>query len=1230
MRWIPCISALLLAALPFASCKKQEDGKEVSGSKQKTAVGGGDEPAGKSAETGAAAASAFDPPLAVTFAKFDYRDRDREVSTTIALALGTARALNGETVTLWLLRFPDSDAGYSSISLKLEPKRIPGQGEPAPESVRVNFLAKIDGTDLRLFTSKEVGVGFLPRGVLGNRTGLSALCLSAGKGDALKANTSNWVAVPVAVSDSTGGEVSLKEAVDRNPAQSILPLVTPAGELAGVAVGDGKDGWKVHEIPEIKAFFEPVLGPFQVSALAKGGGHLELQFNGVYNLGVANEGQFVIAIGQEKEARQGFDKEGRRFLVDLDNPEHSTLPTTPLRTGSDGRGSATIEMRLPADAAKAGLVGQLLWVPTKGSAVPYPPFAIDIRLGDIRDLTVTGSDMFQVAGRDQSGKSQGEFLSDAQIVDLQGQMIPNQAACFGSTVVLVMKDKPRVQLYSLESSKLAPLGTSLKGGKLLLGGDGSHIYLFESDSGIIEKWNLATRELVTAGVVEKPGEVLALTAIEASPEGLVVLLCKDRFRFLSSESLSPRMPKVVVDFRQQAWGFDDFRVIMDDPKDLTDAIADRAAQGFAAIFRVSPPLGARENGYVSLIMTPAADQGAVRVESKGAGVNSLGTYGASFYGVSSGSPRQLAIGPGNEAVLWTGKRPAVRDGPSYGCSFPSPAGLNLLLGVERHEGVIPDEPYEMLVYEQGAAPTEPISLGTFNELVGCAVELRPGVPCLSKHLFFAPEAGKIVSLSADGTKLFDRKLKTAALLNQIMKGGFVLAAGGPTRVWRGQALRYQMGVAGVEKPAFSLMEGPAGATVSGEGLLSWTCPEDLPGTSVGFRIGVKDPATGRSLEKSLEMKVQGPSPSRAIHAAEAGPGMPLPLRIVDVPHAGVILDKIEVDRGRLNVMVTETPDKTFRLEVFNAETEAWLDGVGLPARPDVFTANPKIIYLGFGEQSTMELRSMDDLSKTRRITLPLPLAGIGCGSDTTEGVLCIAERLDPEKTKVGEIIDWDGSRITLSKSSSQHVRLVFLSPTSLKPLPITGRESELAQATFFMPRDKQAKPIRFGFSPSGLLMTMNNYLIDFGEGRGELRTGVHALGNEPIFITERGTSLYSHTLSPRYDRSDKLQEGRILYQKVEQAFERGSTIRPVPGRDLDVGFNPPGGNARTEVVSAVFRRRSDDALVLSVSPLPEIQGLSLIHDQYPLQARMLSVYGTKLLTIGHRKRQLFIRDLKFP
>lgn len=1227
MKWEPCISALLCATLSLAACKKPKD---VSGSKQEAALGGGAEPAGKSGKSGSGGAPVFDPPLALTFARFDYRNRDSEASTTIALALGTARTLNGETVTLWLLRFPDTDTSYSSISLKLEPRRISGQGETAPESVWVRFLAKISGTDLCLFTSQDVGVDFLPRGVLGNRTGLRALCLRAGKENTLEGKTSNWVAVPVTVSDSTGGEVSLPEPVDRSSAQSILPLVTPSRELAGVAVGDGKNGWKVHEIPELKAFFEPVLGPFQVTAFAKVAGRLELQFNGAYNPGVSNDGRFIIALGQEKEARQGFDKEGRRFLVDLDNPEHSTLPTTSLRTGTDGRGSAKIEMTFPADTTKAGLVGQLLWVPTKGSAVPYPPFAIDLRLGDVPGLTVTGSDMFQVAGQDQSGKSRSEFLADARILDLQGQTIPNQTACFGSTVVLAMKGEPKVQLYSLESSNLAPLGTSLKGGKLLLGGDGTHVYLFESDSGIIEKWNLATRELVTAGVVEKPAEVLALTAIEASPEGLVVLLCKDRFRFLSNESLKPRMPKVMVDFRQQACGFDDFRVIMDKPKNFTVAIADRAAQGYAAIFRGCPSLGPRENGQDSLIMTPASYQGAVRVENNGAGTNALGPDGASYYGVSAGSPKLVSMGPGQQKVLWTGKSSSPGNKLSYGGSFSSPAGLNLLLGVRRQEGVIPEDPYEILIYEQAAAPTEPTSLGTFNELAGCAAELRPGVSCLGKHLFFDPEAGRIVSLSADGTKLFDRKLKTTALLNHMMKGMFVLAAGGPTRVWRGQALRYQMGVAGVENPAFSLLDGPVGAKVSSGGLLSWNCPADSPGTTVGFRIKVMNPVTGQSLEKSLEMEVQGPAPSRAIKAGENGPGVPLPLRIVDVPHAGVILEKLEVDRGRLNVLLTETPDKAIRLEVFNAETETWLDGAMLPDRPDVFTANPKIVYLGYSKQSAMELRSMEDLAKTKRITLPLPLAGIGCGPDTTEGVLCIAERLDPEKIKVGEIIDWDGSRITISKSSSQHVRLVFLSPTSLKPLPITGRESELAQVTFFMPREPQAKPVRFGFSPNGLIMTLNNYLIDFGEGRGEIRTGVHMLGNEPIFITERGASLYSHSLFPRYDRTDKLQEGRMVYQKVERAFERGATIRPVPGRDLDVGFNPPGGNARTEVVSAVFRRRSDDALVLSVTPLPEIQGLTLIHDQYPLQARMLSVCGNKLVTVGHRKRQLFIRDLVFP
>jgi hypothetical protein len=201
---------------------------------------------------------------------------------------------------------------------------------------------------------------------------------------------------------------------------------------------------------------------------------------------------------------------------------------------------------------------------------------------------------------------------------------------------------------------------------------------------------------------------------------------------------------------------------------------------------------------------------------------------------------------------------------------------------------------------------------------------------------------------------------------------------------------------------------------------------------------------------------------------------------------------IEVDQGRLLVMVTEGPDGGFRLEVFDVEAEKWLEGATLPAQPDTFVANPKIVYLVYGGQGVMELRSMEDLGKTKRITLQLPIAGIGCGPDTTEGVLCIAESLNPEKTKLGEIIDWDGTRITVTTSSSRHVRLVFLSPTMLKPLPITGDEKELAQVTFFMPRQKDAKPVRFGFSPNGLLMTLDNYLIDFGTGRGDQNGSAHA------------------------------------------------------------------------------------------------------------------------------------------
>ena len=546
------------------------------------------------------------------------------------------------------------------------------------------------------------------------------------------------------------------------------------------------------------------------------------------------------------------------------------------------------------------------------------------------------------------------------------------------------------------------------------------------------------------------------------------------------------------------------------------------------------------------------------------------------------------------------------------------------------EGMIPAAPYEMLAFEVGAEAGESIMLGGFNELSGCQADPHPKLPLLGKHLFFLPEKDRIVTLNSEGTTLYDRSLKTQSLLDKQMNGSFVLASGGPGGVWRGQKLSYQVAVGGVKDPEFSLMEGPESASISKEGVFEWLCPSDWAEPKVVARVGVKDPASSRALEKVIELEVQGVSPTRAVKDGENGVGRVLPLRITSVPHQGVIRDKVEVDGGRMQVMVTEGPDEEFRLEVFDGKAEKWLEGVPLPARPDTFVANPKVVYLVYGEQGVMELRSMEDLGKAKRVTLQLPIAGIGCGSDTTEGVLCIAERLDPEKTKVGEFTDWDGSRVTLSTSSSRHVRLVFLSPTSLKPLPITGSEEELAQVTFFMPRQKDAGPVRFGFSPNGLLMTLNNYAIDFGMGQGPIKTAVHRLGNEPLFITEDGRSLYSMNTSPRWDLTDKLQENRQVFEEVKLNFERNVVVRPVPGKDLDVGVAMSRGTGADDRIMAEFRRRTDGALVMTVGPLPELEGLDLIHGEYALQGRKLSVYGNKIVTMGHRKRLLFVRDYVEP
>lgn len=1041
------------------------------------------------------------------------------------------------------------------------------------------------------------------------------------------------------VNGSTGNpQRSFACRVLRRVAGTDLFLLTSDNEAVIPETGDGAadatlvaGGFRRNELMKL---FMPELGPFQVTGvLEPGGGELTIRVEGTVWQGAAGE-RILLAVGLEADARQGYDAEGRKFLVDLERPSSSEMkvaefPINPMT----GRSAADVRLRIPRDAKELRLVGQLLLQPKRGKnpAVPEPPFEIRMTLGDLATMEITGDERFRTTVDEDGSPMDQPFLSQPEVIDLPGQVALNQAVLSPVGLVLAMDATPAAMIYQPASGKLEELPTGLSGKSMLVAADRKHVFLLDTAGGVIEKWDAAGRKLVTAGVINAAEEVLAIAALEGPAESYLAMLCKERFRFLSLETLAEVRPTLATEtHRSPDLWIDDFRVFTEKAAGMESGVAETAFHGFAVMFRGSPQIGGGHEEVTSVVLH--ADNRPGRIMARTLSSEAMiGPTGHSSFNLAGRVPpyeMRIVQHQGVSDALW--QVPESERGLEWAGFFASPGSGDLVLAAQEQSGVIPRQSYQMTLHSKMGGSAKPIALGHFGELVGCLVRPLPGVPCLSRQVFFLPEHGAILTLNDGRRKLFRRKLDTVKAADHFAGGAFMLTGGVPDRVWRGQRFAFRVGVAGCVEPAFEISEGPQGAVVSEEGWVEWDCPVDFAEAKVAFRIKVTDPESGRALDQLAEVTLFGPRPALAV-AADGGDGRRMATRIHDVPAGGAIIDKRDVAQGRHQVMVTELDGGRFRLEVFDVDEETWLPGADLPARPDAMVANPQIVYLVYSTRKVMEMRSVTEPGRVREVALKLPLLAIGCSRDHVDGVLCLAEKLDPQQEKIGEFIDWDGTRVTVNRVLGLSRRLVFLSPLDLKPLPLTMTTEEMQQAVFFMENRQGAGPDILAISADGLQAAYNHRFLDFGTGTGTVRVGRHQLGFHPNWVGDRGRILYGSGSKIQMMTEPVADDGPV-FEGRDTGFDRSASLRPVPGKALVMGLERISTQHLSET-RVVFRPEAGGDPVLTIGPLLEVEQFS----EYPrfqpqiwLRNEMAAIHGDKLITVGNRWRQLVVRDLGLP
>jgi len=1002
--------------------------------------------------------------------------------------------------------------------------------------------------------------------------------------------------------------------------QTLAPVFNPAGECAGWLIRAQDDSWRAAAIPDIGAMTAEINGPFDVAARVNGrGDELEIEFDGRFSPGL-RRGRFAIALGQETDALQGFDGEGRRYLVDLLNPDRSKLKVDSLRVDeATGLHRARIRLKVSPDAGEHVLVGQMLQqaVDSRQPALPYPPFTIRVRGGAGGGIEVTGNDAFRPKQSERSGRSENPLVAGAEVIELPAAVMPNRAIFTGNRLILPTAGMPAVWIHEVADGALASLSSGLSGDDLVVAADSRRAFLLDRQGGVIEAWNLDERALVSAGLVDGAGEVLAMAVLESGDEELLVLACRDRFRFLTVNGFTERMPCLAPLNRPNSEFEDGYEMFGNDVP-LERAVALRAAQGGLVAFRGAPHFGAANHPVNCVVVAPHEHAG--RLDARIVpGVAALGPFGITY--LWDDAMRESDAIEMSRPNAWSGGGRSASDGMAIAGCFVGPLDLDPVFILRRIEGSVPAAPPVLEARSRNRPNAEPVMLGGFPELSGCGTDLAGGGPLFSHHLFPVPERGLLLTLDDEGRRIYRRTLDTAALLAAFGGNSFTVLANAPGLLRRGLPFHYQLAVTGANEPGFKLIDGPEDAAISAEGILHWPNPADHPADEITIRVEVADGDSGRSLPWVMTAKLIGALRTRAVSSADEPLAGDFTPRIHAVPMRGLIREKVEADFERLHVLVTETPAGGFRLEVFDAAAETWMPGTDLPGLPAEICANPEIIYLLYPDEAVLEIRKTGAPGDVRRIPLKLPVAAMGCSADTTEGVFCLAERLNPEVVKVGDFVDWDGTRVTITRSQGAKARFVFLSPLTLRPVPVAARQEDLDRAVFFLGTGDASRVQRIAVSSDGWRLSVPHFALDLNGGKGPARLYGNPHHSGAAWFTDGGKVIYPGSHS-RLELKAAAGGQEARYETVERAKSSRINVVPVSNRDLEIFVEDT--NAFYKVG---FHSRSTGEHLFTVGPLPEIRSIGHDRPNPELGKRLAMVHDNKLVSVGHRRRQIFVRDL---
>jgi len=200
---------------------------------------------------------------------------------------------------------------------------------------------------------------------------------------------------------------------------------------------------------------------------------------------------------------------------------------------------------------------------------------------------------------------------------------------------------------------------------------------------------------------------------------------------------------------------------------------------------------------------------------------------------------------------------------------------------------------------------------------------------------------------------------------------------------------------------------------------------------------------------------------------------------------------------------------------------------------------------------------------------------------------------------------------------------VFLSPTTLKPVPVAASQEDLDRAVFFLGTGPAESARLIAVSPDGWRLSVPHFVLDLNGGTGPSSVLGNAHHSGTAWFTDANKVMYPGRYF-RLELKDPPGGGEGFYEKVDRGSSNREIVVPVPGREMEMLVRDQNDGYEVE-----FHSRGNGGLLLKLEPLPEIPSIGHKRPNPELGKRLVLVHANKLVSVGHRRRQIFVRDLPF-